>query len=80
VAAIDLLLKLSGQQDATTAGMLAEELGFLPLALQQAGAYLRETRMDLRTYVDDLRADPAGTLGTVPADDPPSALSPGSGR
>ncbi|WP_433374244.1 tetratricopeptide repeat protein [Actinoplanes sp. CA-142083] len=68
-AAAGLLLKLGNQEDAATAEVLAAELGHLPLALQQAGAYLRETRTDLATYVEDLRADPAGTLETVAADD-----------
>ncbi|MFI5890518.1 tetratricopeptide repeat protein [Actinoplanes sp. NPDC051513] len=68
-AAVDLLLRLSGLPDAETAAVLAEELGHLPLALQQAGAYLRETRTDLPTYVECLRTDPAGTLETVAADD-----------
>lgn len=64
-AAVELLLRLSGQRDARTAAELAEELGFLPLALQQAGAYLRQSRVDIATYLRDLRRDAAGTLRHV---------------
>jgi Tetratricopeptide repeat len=37
-------------------------LGLLPLALEQAGAYIRETRMPLATYLDRLRQFPSLTL------------------
>ncbi|KAB8161826.1 tetratricopeptide repeat protein [Streptomyces sp. 3MP-14] len=43
---------------------LAEELGHLPLALQQAGAYLAQTRTAPVRYLQRLRADPAGVLAT----------------
>lgn len=69
-AAIELLLALSGQQDAHAAAELAEELDYLPLALHQAGAYLHQSRMDIATYLDNLRRDPAGTLQRVAAGDP----------
>ncbi|MEU4333958.1 FxSxx-COOH system tetratricopeptide repeat protein [Micromonospora lupini] len=67
-AAVELLLKLSSQKDEQTAAVLAGELGCLPLALQQAGAYLRQTRTTLGSYLQDLRRDPAQTLGSVAAD------------
>jgi hypothetical protein len=40
----------------------AELLGYLPLALEQAGAYVRETRIALSAYLDRLRQFPALTL------------------
>lgn len=51
---------LRGHEAALAA--LAEELGDLPLALQQAGAYLAETRTAPDRYLDDLRSDPAEVL------------------
>lgn len=68
-SAIELLLTLSGQHDEHTAAVLAGELGCLPLALQQAGAYLRQSRMDMGVYLQELRRDPAGTLQRVAAGD-----------
>ena len=41
--AISLLVVLSGDNDPDTAGRLATELGGLPLALAQAGSYIRQT-------------------------------------
>ncbi|MGY0002472.1 tetratricopeptide repeat protein [Micromonospora sp. I033] len=67
-AAVELLLTLSGQEDQQTAAVLAGELGYLPLALQQAGAYLRQARVSMDTYLQDLRRDPAGTLQELAAD------------
>jgi tetratricopeptide (TPR) repeat protein len=56
-ASVDLLCALaSGQERAAGpeerrhAAELAEELGHLPLALEQAGAYMLQTGTDLRTY------------------------------
>ncbi|MYS95276.1 tetratricopeptide repeat protein [Streptomyces sp. SID5464] len=48
---------------------LADELGHLPLALQQAGAYLAQTRTSAGTYLAQLRTDPAGVLATAPPGD-----------
>jgi hypothetical protein len=42
-----------------TAGEIAAELGFLPLALDQAAAYITRTRIPLGRYLDLLRAHPA---------------------
>ncbi|WP_433384360.1 FxSxx-COOH system tetratricopeptide repeat protein [Actinoplanes sp. CA-142083] len=64
-AAVDLLLRLSAEQDAQTAAVLAGELGCLPLALQQAGAYLRQTKTTMGDYLRDLRRDPQQMLATV---------------
>jgi hypothetical protein len=41
---------------------ISELLGFLPLALEQAGAYVRETRRSLSAYLDRLRDYPALTM------------------
>jgi tetratricopeptide (TPR) repeat protein len=53
----DFLLKLSGSQDAAAAEALAEELGCLPLALAQAGHYVRETHGSLSRYLKDFQAN-----------------------
>lgn len=42
--------------DTSTAAALAEELGFLPLALAQAAAYLERTCVDPRTYLKRFRS------------------------
>jgi hypothetical protein len=69
-AAVELLLRLTGQRDEESATMLARELGYLPLALQQAGAYMRQTRIGFASYLEDLRRDPGRTLQYVAADNP----------
>ena len=38
--AAEFLLKRTGQADASAAGELARELDYLPLALEQAAAYI----------------------------------------
>jgi hypothetical protein len=60
--AVAFLLARSGGSDQATASQIAELLGLLPLALEQAGAYLRETRLPLPSYLDRLRQYPALTL------------------
>jgi hypothetical protein len=49
--AVEFLLKRTGQADKEAAGELAELLGDLPLALEQAGAYVEVTGRDLRSYI-----------------------------
>jgi len=49
---IDFLYRRTGQDDKVAADMLAEELGDLPLALEQAGAYIEETTMSLSGYCE----------------------------
>ncbi len=54
-ARIFLLKRTDGErrttdEDAVQAGLLAEELGGLPLALEQAGAYIAHTRLSFRAY------------------------------
>ena len=47
---IDFLCKRTGQDDRKTADALADELGDLPLALEQAGAYIETTGITLTDY------------------------------
>jgi hypothetical protein len=67
--AIELLLKLSGQSD-EVAGRLAELLGYLPLALAQAGAYVQATRRSLAWYFELLQTRSSELLdrGTASTD------------
>ena len=55
---------------------LAEELGYLPLALAQAHAFIAETGIGLEGYRQDLKDIPEATLndGTLPPDYPRSVL------
>jgi Tfp pilus assembly protein PilF len=64
-ASARLLTTISGQDDPATAETLARELACLPLALRQAGAYLRQTRISMDRYLRRLRAEPAALLGAV---------------
>jgi tetratricopeptide (TPR) repeat protein len=56
------LLARSSGGDEQAAAAVAELLGWLPLALEQAGAYVRETRIPLATYLDRLCRFPALTV------------------
>jgi hypothetical protein len=56
--AVAFLLARSASNDQTSATEVAELLGLLPLALEQAGAYVRETRLPLATYLERLRQYP----------------------
>jgi tetratricopeptide (TPR) repeat protein len=60
--AVAFLLARSGSSDQDTAAVVAELLGWLPLALEQAGAYVRETRIPLATYLDRLQRFPTLTI------------------
>ncbi|MEH1167344.1 FxSxx-COOH system tetratricopeptide repeat protein [Micromonospora sp. CPCC 205539] len=64
-AAVRLLLERGGQSDQLAAAVLADELGYLPLALQQAAGYLRQTRLSMSVYLDRLRAQPVEVLNTI---------------
>ncbi|GAA4966083.1 hypothetical protein GCM10023334_087010 [Nonomuraea thailandensis] len=68
-AAIALLAGLIGPPDSANAGALedlAEQLGDLPLALTQAGAYIARTpRMTLTRYLDLLKNVPARVYATA---------------
>jgi hypothetical protein len=60
--AVEFLLSRSGARDEQAAVEVAGLLGLLPLALEQAGAYVRETRIALAAYLQRLREFPALTL------------------
>jgi len=53
---VEFLLKRTGQEDEAGANELAEELGDLPLALEQAGAYVEETGATISGYLDLFRS------------------------
>ncbi len=55
IIAPDALLAGTDTTDATTAGVICAELGGLPLALDQAGAYIEETRCGLSQYLQRYR-------------------------
>jgi DNA-binding SARP family transcriptional activator/tetratricopeptide (TPR) repeat protein len=57
--AVRFLQVRSGSTDQATGAEIAEVLGFLPLALEQAGAYIRETRLSLAGYLDRLQQHPS---------------------
>ncbi|MFF5583174.1 tetratricopeptide repeat protein [Streptomyces hygroscopicus] len=48
----------TGERDRQAASELARDLGYLPLALQQAGAYIAQTRIGIADYLDSMRGDP----------------------
>lgn len=54
--AVAFLLKRTGQKDGATAAVLAEELGHLPLALEQAAAYVAARGLTLAGYLERFRA------------------------
>jgi hypothetical protein len=49
--AVDFLLRRTAKKDAIGATTLAQELGFFPLALEQAGAYLKKTGKAFADYL-----------------------------
>jgi hypothetical protein len=57
--AVDFLLVRADSHDQQTARRIAELLGYLPLALEQAGAYVEETGITLGDYLDRLHQFPA---------------------
>ncbi|MEW2611698.1 FxSxx-COOH system tetratricopeptide repeat protein [Streptomyces sp. NPDC047880] len=72
-ASLAVLQEITGYDsdaDAASLAELARELGHLPLALQQAGAYLAQTRTGAGSYLAQLHADPAGVLAAAPPGDP----------
>jgi len=59
---VQFLLARTGQEDSEAAQKLAEELGGLPLALEQAGAYMESTGCTMRDYLEILASHPAAVL------------------
>ena len=60
--ALTFLAARTGQADAPGAQVLAEELGFLPLALAQAAAVIAAQHLSYGTYLQRLRRLPVGDL------------------
>jgi hypothetical protein len=56
--AVAFLMARSGASDEQAADQVAALLGGLPLALEQTGAYVRETRIALSAYLDRLHRSP----------------------
>ncbi|GAA2082736.1 FxSxx-COOH system tetratricopeptide repeat protein [Actinomadura alba] len=66
---IALLSRDSGQDDMADAGKIADELGHLPLALEQAAAYVARNRTSWTHYHDLLRRSPARMMHVNGPDD-----------
>lgn len=65
-ASIDLLLRSIGRRgERRDADALAAEVGDLPLALAQAGAYIAQRSITIRQYLQRLAAQPAPTLAAT---------------
>jgi tetratricopeptide (TPR) repeat protein len=69
-AATDLLVELTGDPDRVAAAELAKQLGCLPLAVDQAAAYISEHRTTIAGYRRLLGTDPARVLTTPPEGSP----------
>ncbi len=54
---VEFLLRRTGQNDRNEATYLARELGDLPLALEQAGAYIKDTGISFQDYLERFRKD-----------------------
>jgi tetratricopeptide (TPR) repeat protein len=63
--AIAFLQKRSGRQDEKTANDLCDAVGDLPLALEQAGAYIRNTGSTITEYLSMFQSSPKGLLNPV---------------
>ena len=75
-AAVTFLQKrihMTGQKEAAL--KVAEKLGFLPLALEQAAAYVEETHTSFRAYSELLPADQQTVLATVKPKSYPDTLA-----
>ena len=68
--AVAFLARRTGRSDEAGAWELAAELGFLPLALAQAGAVIAAWHLDYPAYLARLRAVPVGDLLRRPAGEP----------
>ncbi|MFJ4636028.1 tetratricopeptide repeat protein, partial [Streptomyces hygroscopicus] len=76
-AATHLLHQLTGPgpgSEGAAAQELADELGYLPLALEQAGAYVRRTCGTYSSYLHRLRTQTARMLNT-PGDGAPHSIT-----
>jgi tetratricopeptide (TPR) repeat protein/transcriptional regulator with XRE-family HTH domain len=76
--AVDAPLAKTDETNRTAALQIAEELGYLPLAIDQAGAYLEETQCGLQQYLDLYRSRRTDLLcrrGGVVQDHPDSVAT-----
>ncbi|WP_059013131.1 tetratricopeptide repeat protein [Streptomyces specialis] len=64
--AIDLLMAASGSGGDETWADVAAELGHLPLALEQAAAYIQHTALTPAAYLERLRRHPARMFAAAP--------------
>lgn len=81
-AAAELITKVGERdrpEDQPAVEKIAKELGCLPLALEQAGAYIRESQISPDEYLALLIAHPAHMYAASLEGETPSAPSPGSG-
>jgi tetratricopeptide (TPR) repeat protein len=62
---IEYLLKRTGHSDSNTANSIAGELGDLPLALEQAGAFIEGTHSSMTEYLDTLEINARDLLKTA---------------
>jgi tetratricopeptide (TPR) repeat protein len=72
---VALLCKRTDQTDAVAAGELAAALGDLPLALEQAGAYMEATGRSFTAYQDQFRTRHQELLNREPATDYPATVA-----
>jgi hypothetical protein len=81
---VELLTRIAVQgrpgADLDGAAELVAELGYLPLAVEQAAAYLRQNRLSPRGYLDLLAASPAVMYGQTARGADADAPSLGSGE
>jgi len=73
--AIEFLIKRTTLADRAGARALAKELGCLPLALEQAGAYIKETGGYFSTYLELLKTDRVNVLSKSWPTDYPEPVS-----
>ena len=60
--AVSYLVRRTGQADAQAASILAGELGYLPLALEQAAAYIDECQITIERYTMLFKRSNRGSL------------------
>ncbi|MCX5332560.1 FxSxx-COOH system tetratricopeptide repeat protein [Streptomyces sp. NBC_00140] len=70
-ASLVLLSRLGGGGDEDEARALADDLGHLPLALEQAGAFIGQTGITIAEYRDMLRSHPDRTTDAAPGGSDP---------
>ncbi|WP_405818368.1 tetratricopeptide repeat protein [Streptomyces sp. NBC_01390] len=71
-ASLTLLSRLGGADDEDEARALADDLGHLPLALEQAGAFMGQTGITIAEYRDMLRSHPDRTTDAAPGGSDPA--------